>query len=56
MDKRMKILTFAAPDELVAALEAISKREYVPVSVVIRANLFSALRAEIEKAQAKNGE
>ena len=51
MGKKMKILTFAAPPELVDALEAISRREYIPVSVIIRSNLLKALEEEIKKAK-----
>ena len=51
MGKKMKILTFAAPPELVDALEAISRREYIPVSVIIRSNLLKSLEEEIKKAK-----
>lgn len=49
MPKKMKIITFAAPDELVKALEAASKQEYIPISVLIRTALLKAFSGKTKK-------
>ena len=43
-------ITFDAPLDLWAALQAISEREMIPVAAIIRANLLKSLAAEVTRA------